>query len=56
MEQNMFEELDPKGVEAISQAGRPIPGQSLTNSPDAPYPWEGSSRFTNFLVLDKEFQ
>jgi|TARA_R110000803_G_scaffold88047_2_gene155018 hypothetical protein len=48
MEQNMFEELDPKGVEAISQAGRPIPGQSLTNSPDAPYPWEGSSRFTNF--------
>jgi|TARA_R100000908_G_scaffold59096_1_gene35437 hypothetical protein len=48
MEQNMFEELDPKGVEAISQAGRPIPGQSLTNSPDTPYPWEGASRFTNF--------
>ena len=48
MEQNMFEELDPKGVEAISQAGRPIPGQSLTNSPDTPYPWEGPPRFTNF--------
>ena len=25
----------------------PIPGQSLTNSPDNSYPWENPPRFTN---------
>jgi len=27
--------------------GRPIPGQSLTNSPDQPYNWERPAEFTN---------
>jgi len=28
--------------------GRPIPGQSLTNSPDTPYKWEQPPELTNF--------
>lgn len=27
--------------------GRPIPGQSLTNSPEEPYPWEQPPKYTN---------
>jgi len=27
--------------------GRPIPGQSLTNSPEEPYPWEKPPKYTN---------
>ena len=48
MEPNMLEEYDPQGIEALTNAGRPIPGQSLTSNPDTPYPWEGPARFTNF--------
>jgi hypothetical protein len=47
IEQLPFEEFDPNGVEALGQAGKPIPGQSLTNNPDTPYPWEGETRFTD---------
>ena len=27
--------------------GRPIPGQSLTNSPEQPYNWEKPAEYTN---------
>jgi len=27
--------------------GRPVPGQSLTNSPEQPYKWEKAAEFTN---------
>ena len=26
---------------------RPMPGQSLTNNPDQPWPWEKTPEFTN---------
>ena len=48
MERLPLEEYDPAGIEAIGKAGRPIPGQSLTNSPDSKYPWEQPPQFTNF--------
>ena len=31
----------------LSGQGRPIPGQSLTNSPESPYPWESPPTLTN---------
>jgi len=42
---NVSEGLDEL-VELKSQ-GSPIPGQSLTNSPDTPYPWETPAEFAN---------
>lgn len=32
---------------ALKSQGAAIPGQSLTNSPDQPYPWEQTAEFTN---------
>lgn len=37
---------DTEGLEFLGQMQRPIPGQSLTNSPDSPYPWEQPPEFT----------
>ncbi len=31
----------------LSSEGAPIPGQSLTNDPDQPYPWEKPATFAN---------
>tara|TARA_X000001388_G_C2234251_1_gene124560 strand:+ start:1739 stop:2326 length:588 start_codon:yes stop_codon:yes gene_type:complete len=42
-----MEQFDQSAVEAMSKAGRAIPGQSLTNSPDTPYPWEQPASFTD---------
>lgn len=58
-----MEKYSKEGVDALVKASRPIPGQSLTNSPEQAYPWEGPSEYTefrpalNFIVeqlLDKE--
>tara|TARA_E500000081_G_C6132032_1_gene354315 strand:- start:2313 stop:2939 length:627 start_codon:yes stop_codon:yes gene_type:complete len=38
--------LDPQALEMVNPFSRPIPGQSLTNSVDNPYPWESPPRFT----------
>jgi len=38
--------LDPQALEMVNPFNRPIPGQSLTNSVDNPYPWESPPRFT----------
>lgn len=48
MERLPLEEYDPQGLQALTELGRPIPGQSLTNNPDEQYPWEGAPEFTNF--------
>tara|TARA_R110000803_G_scaffold85122_2_gene151393 strand:+ start:2438 stop:3064 length:627 start_codon:yes stop_codon:yes gene_type:complete len=40
------EMLDPQMMEMVDPFNRPIPGQSLTNPVDNPYPWEKAPRFT----------
>tara|TARA_R100001369_G_scaffold85612_1_gene119404 strand:+ start:136 stop:711 length:576 start_codon:yes stop_codon:yes gene_type:complete len=40
------QQLEQEGLEVLGQMQRPIPGQSLTNSPDTPYPWEKPTEFT----------
>lgn len=41
-----YKKYDKEGLDFLGQMQRPIPGQSLTNSPDNPYPWEQPPRFT----------
>ena len=43
-----MEQYSQAGVDAIVNAGKPIPGQSLTNNPDEPHAWEGAPEFTKF--------
>ena len=43
-----MEQYDQAGIDALAQTGRPIPGQSLTNSPDQKYAWEQAPEFVNF--------
>ena len=45
-EQKQFKDFDQDGLEFLSNNGRPIPGSSLTNSPDTPYPWEQPTQYT----------
>jgi hypothetical protein len=44
----MAEIYNQNGINALVNTGKPIPGQSLTNDPEQPYPWEGPPQFTNF--------
>ena len=44
----MAEKYNQEAIDALVNTGHPIPGQSLTNSPDQPYKWEGPPEFTNF--------
>ena len=44
----MAEEYSQQGIDALVNSSRPIPGQSLTDSPDQSYPWESPPEFTNF--------
>ena len=42
--------MEIKNEEILNHLGKmeaPIPGQSLTNSPDQPYPWEKPPTYTN---------
>jgi hypothetical protein len=39
-------ERQQKGLDLVSNFGRPIPGQSLTNSPDEAYAWEKPAQFS----------
>tara|TARA_R110000796_G_scaffold71700_2_gene162672 strand:+ start:1974 stop:2564 length:591 start_codon:yes stop_codon:yes gene_type:complete len=41
-----FTKYEQEGLEFLSTNGRPIPGESLTNSPETPYPWEKPTQFT----------
>jgi len=45
-EQKQFKDFDQDGLEFLANNGRPIPGSSLTNSPDTPYPWEQPAQYT----------
>jgi len=44
--QTQFKDFDQDGLEFLANNGRPIPGSSLTNSPDNPYPWEQPAQYT----------
>ena len=44
-EQTQFKNFDQDGLEFLANNGRPIPGSSLTNSPDTPYAWEQPPQF-----------
>lgn len=44
----MNEQYNQDAIDALVNSGRPIPGQSLVNSPDQSYPWEGPPEFTDF--------
>jgi len=39
--------LSPKEIAMAEGFNGPVPGQSLTNSPDQTYPWENPPKFTN---------
>jgi len=41
-----YKNYDQEGLKFLSTNGRPIPGSSLTNSKDNPYPWESPPQFT----------
>jgi len=40
-----YKDFDQQGLEFLANNGRPIPGSSLTNSPESPYPWEKAPQF-----------
>ena len=42
----MENNIVPKQMEDVMMEG-PVPGQSLTNSPDQAYPWEGEPKYTS---------
>jgi hypothetical protein len=44
----MAETYNQQGIDAFVNSSRPIPGQSLTDSPDQSYPWESPPEFTDF--------
>lgn len=44
----MAEKYNQQGIDALTNSGRAIPGQSLTNDPDERYPWENPPEFTDF--------
>ena len=44
--EKQYKDFDQEGLEFLANNGRPIPGESLTNSPDNPYPWEQAPQFT----------
>ena len=45
MQEKQFKDFDQDGLEFLANNGRPIPGSSLTNSPDTPYAWEQAPQF-----------
>jgi hypothetical protein len=40
-----YKNFDQEGLEFLANNGRPIPGSSLTNSPETPYAWEQAPQF-----------
>ena len=43
--EKQYKDFDQEGLEFLANNGRPIPGSSLTNSPDTPYAWEQAPQF-----------
>ena len=46
MQEQNYKDYDQEGLNFLGSMPRPIPGQSLTNNPDNPYPWEQPPQFT----------
>jgi hypothetical protein len=46
MQEQNYKDYDQEGLNFLGSMQRPIPGQSLTNNPDNPYPWEQPPQFT----------
>jgi len=44
----MTQQFDSDAIKAFGTFQAPIPGQSLTNDPDDPYPWESPPQYTDF--------
>lgn len=42
-----MEQISPQELQAVNGFRGPIPGQSLTNSADQPYPWESPPKYNN---------
>ena len=43
----MNQELNQDYVDHLSNMDRPMPGSSLTNDPDQPFPFEKAPEYTN---------
>ena len=41
------EDIEEYARQKALEIRRPIPGQSLTNDPEQPWPWEGQPRFSD---------
>ena len=48
VQESQLEEYDKEGIDAYVNSGRPIPGQSLTSSPEQRRPFEQPPEFTNY--------
>ena len=44
----MAEQYNQEAIDALVNAGKPIPGQSLTNDPDQRYAWENPPEYTDY--------
>tara|TARA_R100001460_G_scaffold72200_2_gene112938 strand:- start:979 stop:1581 length:603 start_codon:yes stop_codon:yes gene_type:complete len=44
----MAEIYNQEAIDALVNAGKPIPGQSLTNDPDQRYAWENPPEYTDY--------
>jgi hypothetical protein len=40
-------QLEEQGLQALGKMARPVPGESLTNNPEEPLPFEGPPQYTN---------
>lgn len=50
----MEQELDPQMIEGLQSQERPIPGESLTNDPENPRPFEQAPKFTDVNKAQEE--
>ena len=48
------EPIDPEIMQVAGSMQRPVPGQSLTNDPENPYPFEKPPKFTNLKQAQQE--
>jgi len=47
---------DKSGLEFLATQGAPVPGESLTNNPEQPFPWEQAPQYTTIPeALDATF-
>lgn len=44
---NKYENYKVEDLEQLATMNRPVAGQSLTNSPEQKYPWEGPTKYNS---------